>query len=61
VSKLDETPVLKWSESAHPGRDHELVAQRAFLLKLSDAMRPLSDPLGVQEIAVRLVGEYLQV
>jgi PAS domain S-box-containing protein len=32
-----------------------------FLLTLTDALRPLCDPLDVQEVATRLVGEYLQV
>ena len=33
----------------------------AFLLKLSDALRPLGDPLDRQEVAARLLGEHLQV
>jgi PAS domain S-box-containing protein len=33
----------------------------SFLLKLSDALRPLSDPLDVQEVASRLLGEHLGV
>ena len=32
-----------------------------FLLTLSDALRPLSDPLDVQEAAARLLGEHLHV
>ena len=46
---------------------HSQVALRAseerdaFLLKLSDAVRPISDPLEVQEIAARLLGEHLGV
>jgi GAF domain-containing protein len=35
--------------------------RQAFLLTLSDAMRPLSDPLDIQETAARLLGEHLQV
>ena len=35
--------------------------RQAFLLGLSDALRPLSDPLEMQEIAARLLGEHLQV
>ena len=31
--------------------------RQAFLLKLSDAIRPLDDPAGVREIACRLLGE----
>jgi PAS domain S-box-containing protein len=34
---------------------------QAFLLKISDALRSLSDPVAVQEIASRLLGEQLQV
>src|SRR3712207_506992 len=34
-------------------------ARRAFLLKLSDALRPLSDPIAIQAEAARLLGEYL--
>jgi len=33
----------------------------AFLLRLSDALRPLRDPIEVQEVASRLLGEHLQV
>ena len=32
-----------------------------FLLQLSDALRPLSDPAEVQEAAARLLGDHLQV
>jgi PAS domain S-box-containing protein len=32
-----------------------------FLLRLSDALRPLSDPLEMQNVASRFLGEYLQV
>jgi PAS domain S-box-containing protein len=35
--------------------------RQAFLLRLSDALRPLSDPLDVQEIASQLLGEHLRV
>lgn len=37
----------------------ETEARQAFLLKLSDALRPLVDPLAVQETATRLLGEEL--
>src|SRR6476661_3325967 len=33
----------------------------AFLLKLSDSLRPLRDPIEVQEVASRLLGEHLHV
>ena len=35
--------------------------RHAFLLRLSDALRPLSNPLDVQEVASRLLGEHLGV
>ena len=35
--------------------------RQAFLLRLSDALRPLSNPLDVQEISSRLLGEHLGV
>jgi PAS domain S-box-containing protein len=35
--------------------------RKAFLLKLSDVLRPLGDPLDRQEVAARLLGEHLQV
>ena len=34
--------------------------RQAYLLKLSDALRELSDPIKVQELASRLLGEQLQ-
>ncbi len=33
--------------------------REAFLLKLSDAIRPLADPLDIQEAAARVLGEHL--
>ncbi|MFO0577368.1 MAG: PAS domain-containing protein [Polyangia bacterium] len=49
----------------HPGRQSEDRLRRgeerqAFLLALSDALRPLADPLEIQEVATRLLGEHLQ-
>jgi PAS domain S-box-containing protein len=35
--------------------------RHAFLLNLSDSLRPLNDPLDMQEAAARLLGEHLQV
>lgn len=35
--------------------------QKTFLLKLSDALRPLHDPIEMQAIASRLLGEHLNV
>ena len=33
--------------------------RQTFLLHLSDALRPLTDPIAIQETASRLLGEYL--
>ena len=33
--------------------------RQLFLLRLSDALRPLADPLAVQVEAARILGEYL--
>ena len=33
----------------------------AFLLQLNDALRPLSDPVEIQDVTVRLLGEHLRV
>src|SRR4029077_13459971 len=35
--------------------------RQALLLRLTDSMRALSDPLDVQEVAARLLGEHLGV
>src|SRR6185369_548527 len=35
--------------------------RHSFLLRLADALRPISDPLDAQETAARLLGEHLQV
>jgi PAS domain S-box-containing protein len=35
--------------------------QQEYLLKLSDALRQLSDPIEIQRTAARVAGEYLQV
>lgn len=34
--------------------------QKAFMLKLSDALRPLIDPVEMQDVASRLLGEHLK-
>jgi PAS domain S-box-containing protein len=36
-------------------------ARQAFLLRLSDALRPLGDPIEIQGTAARVLGEYLKV
>jgi signal transduction histidine kinase len=35
--------------------------RESFLLRLSDALRPLADPIAIQEAASRLLGEHLAV
>ena len=35
-------------------------AEWQFLLKLNERLRPLRDPVEIQELAVRLIGEHLQ-
>ena len=35
--------------------------RQAFLLKVSDALRPLNDPVAIQDVAARFVGEHLKV
>ncbi|WP_426000507.1 hypothetical protein [Caulobacter sp. DWR1-3-2b1] len=38
-----------------------MTSGKVFLLKLSDALRPLGDPLEVQTVALRVLGEHLGV
>jgi len=33
--------------------------RQAFLLKLSDAIRPLADPVAIQDTAIRMIGDHL--
>jgi PAS domain S-box-containing protein len=35
--------------------------REGFLLRLADTLRPLSDPLAIQEVSCRLLGEHLHV
>jgi PAS domain S-box-containing protein len=35
--------------------------REAFLLRLWDTLRPLSDPIAIQEVTARLLGEYMHV
>ncbi|HEY3404020.1 MAG TPA: hypothetical protein VGK59_11570 [Ohtaekwangia sp.] len=39
----------------------EAEERKAFLLKLSDALRSLSNPLEIQRAAINIIGEHLQV
>ena len=34
--------------------------RQLFLLRLTDALRPLADPIAIQDVAARLLGEHLQ-
>jgi PAS domain S-box-containing protein len=40
---------------------HRTEEREAFLLQLSDTLRPMSDPLAIQETTARLLGEHLRV
>src|SRR5262245_51533631 len=40
---------------------HDREERLAFLLRLNDALRPLRDPVEIQNVTVRLLGEYLGV
>jgi PAS domain S-box-containing protein len=51
-----------WATLEHRKAEAELRANEdrlQFLLRLSDALRPLSDPADIQETAARLLGEHL--
>jgi len=64
VAMLEET-ARRTSEAVQQARTEaalrESEERHAFLLRLNDALRPLSDPADMQEIAARLVGEHLRV
>ena len=64
VQLLEQVAARLWPKMARV-RAEEAVRRseerQAFLLTLSDALRPLSDPLDVQETAARLLGEHLHV
>lgn len=53
---LDVTESLAAAEALRQSE-----ARQAFLLTLSDAMRPLTDPVAIQEAACRVLGEHLKV
>jgi PAS domain S-box-containing protein len=56
---MPERPIRNEDRRAEAADTQE--ALRAFLLGLSDALRPLSNPLDVQEVSSKLLGEYLCV
>lgn len=37
----------------------ESETQQAYLLRLSDSLRPLSDPIAIQQVAMQLLGQHL--
>lgn len=59
---LEEIAELVWSAIERTRAEcalRESEERQSFLLKLSDALRPLQDALAVQEVAARLLGEHL--
>jgi PAS domain S-box-containing protein len=54
--ELDATERRRAEEALREREERE-----AFLLRLADALRPLSDPVAMQEVTVRLLGEHLHV
>ena len=64
VALAQEVADRIWATLEHQKADSELRANEdrlAFLLKLNDALRPLSDSTAVLETAARLLGEHLGV
>jgi len=64
VALVEETVERTWAAAERARAEEALRAseeRHAFLLTLSDALRPLSDPADVQETAARLLGEHLGV
>lgn len=63
LTQTAATIIARYHEAEERVRVENMLREReerqAFLLKLSDALRPLSDPLAVQETAARLLGEEL--
>jgi len=64
LSKLDvlarqASDLIERAQTEEALRESE--ERQAFLLKLSDALRPLADPIEIQSEAVRILGEHLDV
>jgi PAS domain S-box-containing protein len=53
---LDVTERRRAEEALRESKERE-----AFLLRLTDTLRPLGDPLAIQEVTTRMLGEYLHV
>lgn len=64
LALVEETAERTW-ESVWRRRVESVLREseerQSFLLKLSDAIRPLEDPIAVQEVATRLLGEHMHV
>ena len=64
ISLAQEVADRVWATLEHHKAEAELRANQerlAFLLRLNDALRPLSDPAAVLESAARLLAEHLDV
>ena len=64
VALVQETAERTWAAAERARAEaalRESEERQAFLLRLSDALRPLDDPSAVQGEACRLIGEHLKV
>jgi PAS domain-containing protein len=64
IALLEQTAERAWAAGERARAEDPLrksEERHAFLLKLSDALRALSDASDVQQTAARLLGEHLQV
>jgi PAS domain S-box-containing protein len=64
VALAEEVADRLWTTLEHRRAEAHLRANEerlAFLLRLNDALRPLTDPAAVQQTAARLLGEHLRV
>ena len=62
IALVQEVADRIWATLEHRKAEAELRANEerlAFLLRLNDALRPLSDAAAIQETAARLLGEHL--
>jgi PAS domain S-box-containing protein len=56
ASVSDITDLRRTTKALRESEERE-----GFLLRLTDTLRPLSDPLAIQEVSCRLLGEHLHV
>ena len=64
IALVEDVADRIWATLEHRKAEAELRAKEerlAFLLRLNDALRPLSDAAAIQETAARHLGEYLGV